>query len=155
MAALFACAMCQPGMNLGCGAREGLVIHHQCHGRGITSEFRDCVSGFWHVYNEESCEKAGLDSGAEALSDEMGLHWDESSSQMLVSSEYLAQPDSIEQLTACLVELWHFPAFTTSRWATVGVSCRKLARKGGFLSDYISSGLDKCDAGILRFAAVA
>eukprot|EP00971_Amphidinium_carterae_P349162 6490875-Amphidinium_carterae.1 len=249
-------------MNLGCGAREGLVIHHQCHDRGITSEFRDCVSGFWRVHTEEFCQEGGLDSGAEdlkhwhvsvgcaihdchnslrwgwesacspssqvlkdmyvvvqvfrqclvgalpflaewlggvlkpvergalpdaselaqlygalglhavavtTLSEEMGLYWDESASQMMVSSEYLAGADSIEQLTACLVELWHFPAFTTSRWATVGVSCRKVlagvftgykhflerAKKGGFLSDYISSGLDKCDAGILRFAAVA
>ena len=88
---------------------------------------------------------------------EAQLVWDPQLQRLLVDADFLHRADSIEMLSGLLLELWRFPAFSSSRWVTMGCSARKFAvatmtgfphlfqviRDQGRLSDYEVAGVSK------------
>ena len=62
----------------------------------------------------------------EFLSAEAGLFWEDSSQQLVVKASFLDRPACVQDLTANLLQCYHFDTFTTSRWCTVGTSSRQL-----------------------------
>ena len=82
------------------------------------------------------------------------LHWTPDLGRLLVHQDFLAQPDAVSQISAVLLDIWRFPAFSASRWVTFGTSAKRFAlavmtgmmslveyvvQQGG-LSDYEASG---------------
>ena len=82
------------------------------------------------------------------------LHWNPDSGRLLVHQDFLAQPDAVSQISAVLLDIWRYPAFSASRWVTFGTSAKRFAlavmtgmmslveyvvQQGG-LSDYEASG---------------
>eukprot|EP00971_Amphidinium_carterae_P214694 4260433-Amphidinium_carterae.1 len=55
----------------------------------------------------------------------MGLLWDPVGGRLLVRHAFLAREGALQRLMNCLGELWEYPTFTTSRWLSVGTSCRQ------------------------------
>jgi hypothetical protein len=52
------------------------------------------------------------------------LHW--ASGKLNVAASCASREALVEELSAVLLGIWHFKQFTTSRWVTVGCSCRSL-----------------------------
>eukprot|EP00974_Lingulodinium_polyedra_P045921 4402472-Lingulodinium_polyedra.AAC.1 len=61
----------------------------------------------------------------EILAYDLHLQWQEGQLQVVASS--LVSGDILHKVSGALLGLWEFKQFTTSRWVTVGTSCRSLA----------------------------
>ena len=93
------------------------------------------------------------------------VHWDFSGERLVVDAAFLAEADSLQGLSSVLLEVWRFPAFSTSRWVTLGCSARVFSlayvtgftflfakmRAAGVLSDFEVSGVDKMQGAELRW----
>ncbi|CAE7353419.1 unnamed protein product, partial [Symbiodinium sp. CCMP2456] len=97
---------------------------------------------------------------------EMRLLWRDG--RLLILQEVFHASEFLETVSACLLALWRFPSFTTSRWCTVGASCRALAagllsgydgllefmRQKGLLGDYLWNGFKRLNARAVEFVFV-
>ena len=70
----------------------------------------------------------------DVLASDIGLHW--TGNELIVSSQFLERSDWLSVLSSCLMSLWEFQSFSTSRWLSTGGSCRSMLR--GLLSGYTS-----------------
>ena len=101
------------------------------------------------------------------LCDELRLIY--SGGKLLVHASCQSRPDLTDVLTTCLLGVWDIQQFTTSRWLTIGSSCRCLcaslltglpsliehARHRHGVSEFYMNGWDKLTIPSLRFAVVA
>eukprot|EP00971_Amphidinium_carterae_P152011 3012899-Amphidinium_carterae.1 len=97
------------------------------------------------------------------LAHDMELEWLPSTGQMEVSAKFVDRDGSIGELTCMLLGLWRFPTFVSSRWMTIGCSCRvlwqgfstgyssffKYMRRYGVVTQYDGSAGDNMDDDIL------
>ncbi|CAE7795714.1 unnamed protein product [Symbiodinium sp. CCMP2592] len=97
---------------------------------------------------------------------EMRLFWRDG--RLLILQEFFHTADFLETVSTCLLALWRFPSFATSRWCTVGASCRALAagllsgydglleymRNKGLLGDYLWNGFKRLTARAVEFVFV-
>eukprot|EP00974_Lingulodinium_polyedra_P008540 815241-Lingulodinium_polyedra.AAC.1 len=60
----------------------------------------------------------------EWLADDLKLEWKEG--RLRVVDTWATKTDVIEQVAAALLTVWKFKPFSSSRWVTVGVSCRTM-----------------------------
>ena len=75
------------------------------------------------LYELWTCLDVELEA-ARALASELHLHWKDD--RLQVSSECQTMPDLTEVMSVALLSVWHFTAFSKSRWITVGKSCKTL-----------------------------
>ena len=104
---------------------------------------------------------------AETLAFVLRLQWRDD--RLEVAASCASQEDLMEQLSGTLLTLWEFRQFTTSRWATIGTSCRgvvaailsgfndlvKTVRKDPRASDYHISGYSKLTTKVKQFVCTA
>ena len=103
---------------------------------------------------------------AETLA-ELNLHWD--GSRLLVGEQHRGQPELLQKVSACMLGVFQFRPFTTSRWVTVGDSSRSLVaslclglqglvhmiRQSPDTSEYYIHGFGQLDDETLKYAVVA
>ncbi|CAE7317842.1 unnamed protein product [Symbiodinium sp. CCMP2592] len=108
----------------------------------------------------------GIDQDIAKLLSEMQLFW--LGGTLVVLHSVLDDSNWLEAISTCLLSVWRPPAFTTSRWCTVGASCRGLLsglvtgypaflqwlHTAGKLGDYEWHGCKRLDAKVWHFAAV-
>eukprot|EP00971_Amphidinium_carterae_P074717 1476712-Amphidinium_carterae.1 len=58
------------------------------------------------------------------IAEDMRLLWDPVGGRLIVRHGFLAREGALQDLMNVLGELWDYPTFTTSRWLSVGTSCR-------------------------------
>eukprot|EP00971_Amphidinium_carterae_P352665 6492695-Amphidinium_carterae.3 len=86
---------------------------------------------------EEFYTSLGMDGDVVSqLAHDMELEWQPSTGHMEVSSAFVERQGSIGELTCLLLGLWRFPTFVSSRWMTIGCSCRVLWQ--GYATGYSS-----------------
>lgn len=104
---------------------------------------------------------------AETLAFELRLQWHDG--RLEVAASCASLEDLMEKLSGTLLALWAFRQFTTSRWATIGASCRgvaaailsgfddlvKVVRKDPRASDYHISGYSKLTTKAKQFVFTA
>ena len=87
-------------------------------------------------------------------------HWDAGMQKLKVSEAFLQESDSISELSGLLLDLWRFPAFSASRWVSMGCSARLYTlsqftgfphlymsmEQQGLISEYDSAGVHKLQA---------
>eukprot|EP00971_Amphidinium_carterae_P343169 6482777-Amphidinium_carterae.1 len=95
----------------------------------------------------------------DVLASQMHLFFDVETGTMQISEKCLRSSDGFDMLTGVLCQLWRFPSFTASRWATIGVACRtyltaqctgfqsmfRYLRSNGLFTDWEGSGGDRVD----------
>ena len=103
---------------------------------------------------------------AETLA-ELNLHWD--GSKLLVGEQHRGRHDLVQKVSACMLGVFQFRTFTTSRWITVGDSSRSLVaslclglqglvhmiRQSPDTSEYYIHGFGQLDNETLKYAIVA
>eukprot|EP00971_Amphidinium_carterae_P144521 2863847-Amphidinium_carterae.1 len=60
------------------------------------------------------------------LAHDAQAHWCPDNKLLYCANSFLREPRSVERLFEALFECWHLDQFTTSRWTTIGTSCRQL-----------------------------
>eukprot|EP00971_Amphidinium_carterae_P352212 6492484-Amphidinium_carterae.1 len=99
---------------------------------------------------------------------DMKLVWEPTESKLCVRLPFLTTKGSMQGVMDVLMEMWQFPSFTTSRWLSVGSSCRHFLlgactgymsffhhmRNRGALSDFECSAGTQLTARHVTFAAV-
>eukprot|EP00971_Amphidinium_carterae_P173831 3445766-Amphidinium_carterae.1 len=103
-----------------------------------------CWGGLWSWFETvlvgaDACDlqpKAVLDDfysclGAsqamvQLLAHDAQAHWCPDKKLLYCANSFLREPSSMERLSEALFECWHLDQFTTSRWTTIGTSCRQL-----------------------------
>ena len=104
----------------------------------------------------------------EIMAHEMRIQWIPQRGKLLISMEFLGRDSSIEELSSCLLECWRFPSFSSSRWASMGLSCRRFLlsanlgyihmfqhmRSQNIVSEYEGNGADKMGSAELHMVAV-
>ena len=108
----------------------------------------------------------GIDQDVAKLLSDMQLFWQ--GGALVVLNSVLEDTKWLEAISTCLLSVWRPPAFTTSRWCTVGASCRGLLsglvtgypaflqwlHAAGKLGDYEWHGCKRLDAKVWHFATV-
>jgi len=103
----------------------------------------------------------------ELLAHELRLQWQDG--QLQVAASRGEDGDLLEKLSGALLGLWRFKQYCTSRWVTVGTSCRSLAaarlsgfddlvscvRAGPQASDFHIHGYEKFTRPAKQFVAIA
>eukprot|EP00971_Amphidinium_carterae_P350125 6491395-Amphidinium_carterae.1 len=157
-------------VHVGSVAARGLMVPLLTHLRvaleGVVDAVDCCV-----LPSKDACMSIwvalGLDESVASTLAEFQLRLVEGRIQ--VSSVAMQSATAIEALSAALVEVWRFKAFTASRWLTIGTCCRTLvaSQLSGFSAvvDFLSSrgmlptyevqGYRAMDASCWVFAAVA
>ena len=114
---------------------------------------------------------SALGVSADLLADlcgEMHLLWNQEFARLEILDTYLKQSASLGRISDMLLCLWRFPQFCSSRWVTIGSSCRaylqglntgyahlfRKMRTEGAVSEYDGSGGDQLGAQTNLFAVV-
>ena len=108
----------------------------------------------------------GVDQDIAEVLSQMQLLWLDG--QLVVAQSILDDSNWLQAISTCLLSIWRPPSFTTSRWCTVGGSCRgllcglmtgypeflKWMHRAGKIGDYDWHGCQRLDAKAWEFAAV-
>eukprot|EP00971_Amphidinium_carterae_P092812 1837899-Amphidinium_carterae.1 len=75
---------------------------------------------------------------SEQIAEDMRLLWDPVGGRLLVRHAFLTREGALQTLMNVLGEFWDYPTFTTSRWLSVGTSCRQfmLGVATGFMASF-------------------
>ena len=108
----------------------------------------------------------GTESGLARTLAALRLLW--RGGRLLIKEDVVQRKTFLEEVSTALLSLWRFPAFTASRWCTMGASCRCLAaglltgyghllqhmRNAGVVGDYVWNGFQRLDQRAIEFVFV-